>query len=170
MGKICKGLTLVLPILICIVATTGCWQDQDIEKRSLVAAVGVDRLPDDMIEITLQIVKTDAASKSSENGTSQNAVWVYSTKGKSVFEAVRNQLKSLNRKPFFGHNQLIVIGDNMAQNGIKDIIDVFERDPEIKLTPLVLIAKGATAKTILHASSELEPVPIVHIKDILENF
>jgi len=165
-----KKRILILIILITITNATGCWQEQDIQKRSIVSAVGLDLAPGNRVEVTLQIVRTEAAAEASEGGTTEGAVWVHSTTGDTVVEAIRNHLKSVNRKPFFGHNQIIVIGEGLAKNGIQDVVDLFERDPDTKFTPIVLIAKGTTAKTILNISSELEPVPSSHIKDIVENY
>lgn len=148
---------------------TSCWSQQDIDERAIVLAVGLDKAADNKVEITLQIVKITQASKGNDSKQSEKPIWVNSSKGNTVFEAIRNQLVKSNRKPFFGHIRMIVIGEELAKDGIIEVINFFERDHEIRLTPHILIAKGISAKSVLEAESELEDFPATHLESIIKN-
>ncbi|WZL74193.1 Ger(x)C family spore germination protein [Clostridiaceae bacterium 35-E11] len=147
----------------------GCWSNKDLIQMAFVTGVGLDKTEDNKFELTLQIVKPAVVGAKEGGKPTESPVWIYSTKGDTVFEAVRSQLTTVNRKPFYSHVQLIIIGEKLAKEGIGDVLDVFERDYEPVLSSGILIAKGTTAKEILTAKSELEDIPVSHIRDIMKN-
>lgn len=151
------------------ILVTGCWNKSDINERSIVVAVGLDKTENNKIEVTLQIAKIKENEGNSRSGNSENLAWTNSYKGDTVFEAIRNQLKVVNRKPFFGHVKLMVIGEELAKEGIIETVNFFERDHELKLTPYVLISKGISAKKVLKAKSDLEDLSAIHIETIIKN-
>lgn len=162
-----KIVVLVIFVLICIVSS-GCWNNKDLTDISFAIAVGLDKTEDDKIELTVQLVKSSAMQRSS-GGVTEKAYWVLSSTGETVFEALRNQLTTVDRKIYVNHIQLIVIGENLAKKGIQDALDFFERDQELNLQADVIITKGITAKEVLQAESELESLPAMHLVDIIKN-
>ncbi|MBZ4646966.1 MAG: hypothetical protein JG777_2455 [Clostridia bacterium] len=165
-----KKVMVLLNICLSLVMTTGCWNNRDVMQISLAAAVGLDKTDDNKIELTVQLVKPSAIKKDQEgSGGKEKAVWVLSSRGDTIFEAVRNTLTTANRKIFFSHVQLMIIGEELAREGIMDVLDFFERDHETNRKVDILIAKGTTAKEILNAESGLEDIAAMHITDILKN-
>lgn len=157
-------------LAIIIIATMflgGCWNYAPLKERSIVVAVGLDKRVDGKIELSLQIA--NPALIKPDQIVQENAVTVVSDNGDTVFEAVRGMLKKVNRKPYYGHLQLIVIGEELAKDNIKEILDFFERDHEPRLIPYVVVAKGLKAKEILSATSNLSYIPAIHIKNTIEN-
>ncbi len=169
MKIIIKKLSFIILVAFLTATLASCWSNVDIKNRSFVSAIGLDKTKDNKIEVTLQIVKPSAINTENSGASTENAIWTFSTTGETIYEAVRNQLKTVNRKPLFSHIALIVIGEDLAKDGIDILVDLFERDRETRLTPSVLIAKASTAKLILSCASELEDIPAMHIKEILEN-
>ena len=162
-------------LLLCISVTfvmTGCWNNRDIAEMSFAVAIGIDKAENDQIEITVQIAKPSAMklAGSGEGGTGgKEAAWVYSAKGDTVFDAIRNSYTSVKGRLFINHIQLIVIGEELAKESIVDNFDFFERESEFNIKALVLIAKGLTAKEVLNAHTELGNLPVTHIKDVIKN-
>lgn len=74
-----------------------------------------------------------------------------------------------NHKVLLSHVQIIVIGEELAKEGIMDPLDFFERDHGFNLRADILVAKGITAKQILNGESELEKIPAVHLISIMKN-
>ncbi|MBS4539331.1 Ger(x)C family spore germination protein [Clostridium sp. D2Q-11] len=169
MERLLHRLTLITIIFFIMLETSGCWDNVPITEKAMVMGVGIDKTEDNMIELTLQVVKPTSINYGEGSQGSSDTVWVYSTKGKTLFKAMRNQLQTINRKPFYSHVQVIIIGDELAKTGIQEVIDLFERDREPRLSPTVLIAKETTAKKVLSAKSDLENVPAMHIMEILLN-
>lgn len=166
------GKKINLSILCCLIMimTVGCWNNRDVTEMSFIVAVGFDRTDTNKIECTVQLVKPSMIGQNSNKSSGkQKAVTVFTTTGETVFEAIRNLLTTVNRKPFWSHLQLIVIGERMAQDGILDIIDSLARDHEIRYQVNMMIAKGMSAKEVMHMESTLEDIPAMHLKEISKN-
>lgn len=161
---------VIILFLLCLVLTnsTGCWDNRDITDVSIISAVGIDRTSDNKIEYTVQIVKPDTISAQAQ-GSSDDATWTFSSTGETVLEAVRNTLSTVNLKVLNSFSDLIVIGEDIAKEGIVDVLDFFKRDHETNRKGYVLIAKGITAKEVINAKSELESIPAYHIASSIEN-
>ncbi|MFT9495394.1 Ger(x)C family spore germination protein [Anaerosolibacter sp.] len=169
MKKWIRIFIFLLMIWILTIGVTGCWSNKDLSKRALVAAVGLDKADNGQIELTLEIIKPSAVGGTEGNPTTEEPIWIHSSKANTVFEAVRDQVTEVNRKPYYSHIQTIVIGEKLAKSGIQDVLDFFFRDHEPRLTPTVLIAKGTTAKKILETKNELEKMSAFNLKEITEN-
>ncbi len=169
MVKINKILILLLMIIFNVVIFTACWDNKDLTEKAFVTAVGVDRTAEGKVQLTLQIVKP-TVMKAGEQGTpEEEAFWVFTTVGDTIFEAAKNQMTAVNRKPFYNHADLMVIGEEFARDGIMEALDFWERNHEPRLGSDIIIAKGTTAEEILKAKSDMEKIPSLHIKSILKN-
>ena len=162
--------TVLLVTIICFsFIISGCWSNIELSERALIVAVGLDLSEDGQIEYTIQLVNPSLIGTQQSGGGKENAVWVHTSKGETVFDAIRNQFKVSNRRPFYSHIQVIVIGEKLAKEGIADALDFFERNHETRLTTNILIAKETTAQKILRATSDLEQIPAVHLQGIINN-
>ena len=159
---------IIMIILTMTILLTGCWNNVDITNIAIVTAVGFDKTENGDILLTLQMVKPGIV-KAKAQGSAEEPVWVYSSTGETVFSAIRNQLTTLNRKAYFSHVQLMVISEKVAREGITDVLDLFLRDKEANRMAYLLIARGITARKVLKAQSELENIPAMHIKAIIDN-
>lgn len=170
MANLTRKLILFLIGIFNFITITACWDNMDLTEKAFVTAVGIDKISENKIGLTLQIVKPTII-KAGEQGSSEKeeAVWVFSNTGDTIFEAAKNQMTTANRKPFYNHAELMVIGEEFARSGIKEALDFWERNHEPRMNANIIIAKGMTAKEILMAKSELEDIPSMHITDILEN-
>lgn len=159
---------LFLSILCMILfSLTGCWDNRDITKLNIVSAVGIDKTSDNQIEVTIQIIKISTV-KAKAQGSSDETFWTYSKKGTTVFETLRNILTTIDRRPFFSFNELIVIGEDLAKDGVMNVLDYFERDHESRRRSYILIAKGISAKEVLNAKTDIASVPALHLVDIIK--
>ncbi|MEW9122758.1 MAG: Ger(x)C family spore germination protein [Thermotaleaceae bacterium] len=169
MKKIVQFIFITAALLFISFTATGCWDNLDVVQRSIVVAIGFDREEDGKISVTLQTAKPAGIKAIQDQGADTDSDWVYTAKGDTVMEAVRNHMTAQARKPFLSHLQLIVIGEKLAQEGILEILDYFEREPELPLKVNVLLSKGIQAKDVLEAETNLESIPAIHISEILEN-
>ncbi|SHH65278.1 spore germination protein KC [Caloranaerobacter azorensis DSM 13643] len=169
MIKINKILILLLMIIFNVVIFTACWDNKDLTEKAFVTAVGVDRTAEGKVQLTLQIVKPTVMKAGEQGIPEEEAFWVFTTVGDTIFEAAKNQMTAVNRKPFYNHADLMVIGEEFARDGIMDALDFWERNHEPRLGSDIIIAKGTTAEEILKAKSDMEKIPSLHIKSILKN-
>ncbi|TCL64264.1 spore germination protein KC [Hydrogenispora ethanolica] len=153
----------------------GCWNYHELDELSIVSGVGLDQgKRPGTVELTVQIIKPGEVKSGGEQGGGggggggkQPPFIVKTIAGKTVFEAIRNSLRETNRKLYFPHNQLIVIGKEQAEHGVRTILDLFIRDHEPRPTVWVLVAEGK-AKDILKAPGELEKISAMEISELVQ--
>lgn len=153
-----KGAFLLLIILL-PVFLGGCWSRREMTELAIVLGAGVDRTPDNKVRITLQLARPAAFAGGAEAGggsaPKQSIVWVVSETGETILDAERNLALKVSRHIYWGHIIILVIGEDMARGGTRDISNFFMRNPMTRETTWVLVTRGE-AKKILESNSELE--------------
>ena len=159
---------IVFVILLMPIFITGCWNNVDLNDRTFVVGAVLDKSRSGQIDYSIQVVKPSAIGSRKQGGSIKVTQNIYS-QGITVFDAVRNMLAKSNKKPFYGHIQVIIIGEDLARQGIANALDFFTRDTEPDKRCLVLVAKGTTARQVLQAEGALEDIPAVEITNTFNN-
>jgi Ger(x)C family germination protein len=147
---------LVLPLLL-----AGCWDRVEIQDRLMVMAVAIDKSKPEKgkrsyYEFTAQLSEPRALSTRVSNPNIQ-PVWNATSTGPSIFECVRLLATRVARQPYYEHLQIIVIGEELAKEGIDQPLDLFYRDHESRRKIKLVIAKGS-AKDALKVKPKLLPL------------
>lgn len=149
---------------------TGCWDRNEMDDLALVIASGLDITEDGQLEITLQIaLPTGIPSAVQTGGGEHKSVLVISAKGSSTAEANNRLQQQLSRIIYYGHREVIVIGEKYARQGLNMVLDTFTRLPESRYNSYIVTACGATAKEILNLPYQLELIPGIGIMKIQSN-
>lgn len=156
-------------ILCSLFLLTGCWDKQEIKTLGFVTAIGVDKGPKSGdILLTVQVVDPEVVQ--GEASLAKSSVKLVVNKGKTVFQAIRKMLQEFDRKNHYAHNKVIVIGEDLAKEGLLPILDSLKRGGEIRGYVWLCIAKGAKARDVLGVKQEgLEKVQAHYLKGIIEN-
>jgi len=154
-----KKAALLLLIILTLVLG-GCWSRREMNELAIVLGAGVDRTPDNKVQLTLQLARPAAFTGGTEGGgggsqLKQNIVWVVSETGDTIFDAERNMALKVSRRIYWGHDVILVIGEEMAREGVRNVTNFFMRNPQPRETIWVLVTKGE-AKLLLESHSELE--------------
>ncbi|GMQ56359.1 Ger(x)C family spore germination protein [Vallitalea sediminicola] len=162
---------LILCIILQVSLLSGCWSKRELDDITILSGIGVDNLDDNKLLLTMQVIlhrEMKIESQSGKRGAerpTQNVEVI----GNSLIDANRNFLLQTGRRGYWSHISVIVIGEEFAKKGISSILDVLERDNEIRQRTLILVAKG-NAKDILMAETiDLEVIQAYNIKDMLKN-
>jgi spore germination protein KC len=149
-----KTICLLLMVTLFLSA---CWSKRELNELAIVSALGIDKV-DDEFEVTVQIVVPgEISSKAPSSGRSP--VITNYAKGKTIFEAIRKMTTLSTRKIYFAHTQVVILGDELAKEGISDALDLISRDHEFRNDFNVIIAHEATAKEVLNILTPIEKVP-----------
>ncbi|MFL1997479.1 Ger(x)C family spore germination protein [Lysinibacillus irui] len=144
-------------LLFIILLLGGCWSKRELNELAIVTAFGVDK-SDELVEISVQIVNPSQVA-SNKASSFQVPVFTYHAKGKSLFDAMRKLTTLTPRKPYYSHAQIIIIGEEMAKEGMNSILDLLQRDPEGRSEFNIIIAHESTAQEILSILTPLEDIP-----------
>jgi spore germination protein KC len=165
-----KSITMIV-ILLLSLSLEGCWDMKYLDELSIVFAIGIDITKDQEIQVTVQVVNpTEVSTGAVKGGGGGGAtITAYSETGKTFFEAVRKMAAKTSRQLYFSHNQVLVIGEELARKGVIHLFDFIERDPEIRTDFYVIVAKGTKASDVLQVTTPIEKIPGSEIHDSIDN-
>ncbi len=112
------------------------------------------------IRSRLEIVNPGNAAPMAMGGGQGAPVAVYKNTGRTVFEAGRRASKEISRLIYYAHTSALVISEQVAKEGIFDILDVLDRDPVFRTTTQVFIAKNTTAESVVSTLTILDKMPV----------
>ncbi|MFB7121584.1 Ger(x)C family spore germination protein [Bacillus tropicus] len=138
-------------LLLVLLITTGCSNYRELNKLAIVIGAGIDydKNKQEYI-VTYQAINPRGVPTSAISSPGNElAVINYQGSGKTIVEASRNSSKKISRQSLYYHTSLIVIGEAAAKKGLNFILDVYERDPKVRTSLPVLIARNTSAKDIL---------------------
>lgn len=156
---------LVIFIILPIISLTGCWSSREINSLAITVCMGIDKTENGYL-LTQQIINPKAIA--SKKSTNEAPVIIYSDTGKDLFEIMRRLTTQCPRKIFVSHLRMVVFGEDVAEDGIKDILDFFARGSEFRTDFCFVIAKGTTANKVLSTLTPLESIPAVEMYDSLQ--
>lgn len=164
--KVFKSKALTLGILIlCFLYFTNDFGLIDIEKTSIVVALGVDYRGDlDEYFVTAQI----ATPKSSAEMTVQNEKRTINASGKTVSEAIENIGAATGWYPMLSFCELLLIGEVTTQKNLMDVVSFFLRSDDIPDSALIAAAENSAAET-LSSPPVLENVTAIAIEKIISD-
>ncbi len=162
--KIAALFLLILQLLF----TTGCWDRVDLNNRAIVVGLGIDSSPyKDKILVSTQIIDpTNVKTPQTAGGGGAESFWIVTSEGRSVFEAIRTTTHVSSRKLFLPHNQVIIFGEDLAQEGLKGHLDMLMRDYEFRETNWILVSEGK-AQDILATKTRISSIPAFFIRDLI---
>lgn len=137
---------------------TGCWDKRELNELAITLALGIDKVEgEDEYEVTAQVVVPSAVSM--KDGTGGATVTLFTENGETVYEALRRMTKVSPRKIYPGHLQMLIIGEELAKEGIGESLDLLARDWELRPDFYVVVAKDVTAREVLNVTTDLESIP-----------
>lgn len=166
-----RAFTRLFVVLLLCLMLVGCWDRVEIQERLLVMAVAIDKNKPETgkqnyYEFTAQLTEARALSGKVSNPRIE-PVWNATTTGPSLFECIRIMATRVARRPYYEHLQVIVIGEELAKEGIDRPLDLFYRDHESRRKIKLVITKGK-AKDALNVKPRLLPVSGRYISMLTE--
>jgi len=163
---------LVVFLLVVPLFLAGCWNSRELTDLAIVVGMGIDKGKiENTYKVSFQIVNPGAIAMGKQGGGGGGQampVTVYAGVDNSLFSALRKSTQKVPRQLFFSHIQLIVLGEELAKDGIKEAFDLFDRSHELRINTPVVIARGIDAETALSIVTPLENMPSVGISKRME--
>lgn len=155
----------------------GCWDRVEMNDLALVMATAIDAGKNGKIKVTKQIAIPQSMSSQVGQGAGSSGggggggrggktFMVISAEGKDIEDAKQNIQLMLSRRMFDAHRKVIIIGEDMAKNGIQQILDGLTRDPGNRLRTFILLSRSGEAADILRINYPLEMFPAEAIREM----
>ena len=149
---------------------TGCWNYRELEDLLIVSALGIDS-NEDGFDISVEVINDKMVSGGEQSGGSsseETQIVVYSSKAKTIREAIDKIILESPKRLYLGHMNLLVISEDIAKKGINEFLDYFMRDTEIRKTFFTTVVKNAKASDVLKILQPIENITAVNIQSSLE--
>ncbi|MFB6364527.1 Ger(x)C family spore germination protein [Paenibacillus elgii] len=143
-----------------LILTTGCWSRRELNELAIVTGVGIDKI-DNQYLLSLQVLNMGQGNESPGGGGGGASLPVTTQymKADSVYEGIRRLTTELPRKLYFSHIRVLVFGETLAQEGLRDILDLFVRDHEIRPDFFLIVTKGVEAREVMSQVVPIEQSP-----------
>lgn len=157
-------------VLILLVLLTGCWDMVDIDKRIFIGNVGVDKADDKYLFIfTYPIVrKLVGGEGGGGGGGGGKSIYTIKTEARSFTEAISLIAHRTSRRIYFDHSRNIIIGEDAARSGLKELLESFESNTQTNRRSFLIIAKGK-AEEILGQESDQEVLLAYYIESLFKD-
>ncbi|WP_043933766.1 Ger(x)C family spore germination protein [Bacillus sp. EB01] len=158
--------------IICTVVLTGCWDRTEINDMAFVIATGVDKGEKDNYSVSAQIplpsAMGGAGSSGGGGGTTGGPYFVIMGKGRSIKESYDDMQIRMSRELYLAHRRVIVIGEDMAREGIRQPIETILLQPQSRLSTFLVISKGK-AFDMLSTQPKMEKLPGEAIREMAKS-
>ncbi|MEA4846966.1 MAG: Ger(x)C family spore germination protein [Clostridiaceae bacterium] len=158
----------MLPALMLLLS--GCWDNQELDALFIVTGVALDKAHDPgQMDITVQIGKTKSNSAEPGKSDSQrNSTILLKTTNSTMMEGLMELNRDSSRDLLLQHNQVLLLGSALAEQGIEDRIDLFLRDQETRMEVLVMVAGGRGEK-VLSAKLDQEEISGMYLARAMQD-
>ncbi|WP_265416837.1 Ger(x)C family spore germination protein [Alkalihalobacillus deserti] len=164
-----RFLTTLIAALI-LTSLTGCWDRREVTDLAIAVAIGIDKNDDGEYIISTQILNPAENAPTIGGGAGYDSpVTTYNMTGRIMSEALSKLLKDIPRRIYLAHLRMVVIGEDVAKEGIYDVLDFLSRNHEVRPDFYVVVTKEHTAKETLSILTSLNKIPATKLFTSLED-
>lgn len=156
---------MALCFFICMALLSGCFNYRDIDRAIFSTAMIIDVNEEGHVVLYSEVFHT---YRSKENNSETGTRLIFSSTGKTLFEAVRNQNKTASNKINFEQNKVIIFTKRAAEYGIDHFIDFLNRDQELLLRQYILLFEG-DPKELIQLTIKQEEYLGLYLYDLVRN-
>lgn len=160
-----KTKCFIIFIVLISVLLSGCNANEDqLKDMALAQALGID-YKDEKYGVSFMIYDLSKTRGSSAE-LSGTLTKVFNGSGDSVPYAITELTSVIGKKPYYSHNRVVVVGEEMAKEGLSTVFDFLYRNAEMRPYVLVAIARGS-ADEILGAKLGETLNPAEEIQNVI---
>ncbi|WP_307440443.1 Ger(x)C family spore germination protein [Bacillus sp. V2I10] len=157
---------IALILILTLFMAAGCWNRIELNEIAISVALGIDKEGDKILISDQVVIPGAIASKT--GGGSETPVTLYKESGDGIQQAARRMTTKSSRKIFVGHLQMLILSEEIAKEGIADILDHVTRDHEYRKDFYVVVAREIRAEDALKILTPIEKVPATQMRSSLE--
>ncbi|MBP3963017.1 Ger(x)C family spore germination protein [Paenibacillus lignilyticus] len=156
----------LLILLVALLLCSGCWDKKEINELAIVTTFGIDREPSTgMYTAYYQVINPPALS-SRQGGGSKASVYTYRFKEYSLGRFMQKTATMMPRLLFTSHLQCYILSEEVARQGIIDILNYLETTPEWRMN-VYLFVTDSPLKDVMNSFTTLEKVPGRHATSLV---
>ena len=134
----------LLGTLIFILSFSGCYDSNEPNDYAYVVAIGIDKAKtDNEYEISIQFAKPSQISggASEQGGTGGETLGLVTVEAPTIYSGINVANNIVSKRFQLSHTKIIVISEEIAREGINDIIDTIVRSTDLRPNMYIAVAK-----------------------------
>lgn len=168
-----KARKLLSAALFCLVLS-GCADATEPDTLGFAVAIGIDVPPDGEkgYSITLQFANpSEISGGSGEDGGNggKNSIECITVTAPEIYSAVNTANHIVSKTFVLSHTKLIVFSDEVAENGIKTLLDSIGRSSDIRPDAYFAVSRGKASDFLNSVNPSTEVNPVRYYTMIFEN-
>ncbi|OXS57298.1 hypothetical protein B1A99_17570 [Cohnella sp. CIP 111063] len=152
-------------LLTVLLGVTGCWNRRELNTLAIAVGMGIDKRGSEY-DVSIQVVNPQVMDKKS--GTNRSETIQFREHKATIFEALRKMTTVSPRKIYLSHLRILVLSEQVAREGINEVIDFISRDHEARTDFYIMVARGSSASEVLNVHTQLDNIPSIKVFDMLE--
>jgi spore germination protein KC/spore germination protein len=155
-------------LLLSLLPLAGCWDRTEINDVAFVLTTGLDLEKDGQVRYTVLVPLPGQMGGPSGGGggtSGDKSYYIDSEVGPTYRDAQMKLQKRMSRRMFLAHRRTILIGEDLAKHGIRDLFDATPRSPENRMSTYMIVTKGK-AFDMLRATPKFERFPSEAIREL----
>ena len=156
---------IILTIFL-LTSLTGCYNYRELNEMAVVTGVAIDK-EDNEYKTQIQVINPNKGSNMQK--TDQADFITFTTKEKTIQDALRKTVTKTSRRVYANHIQILIISEDIAKDNLRNVLDFFIRTPEARMDFYVVIANKDKATDILNVLTPLTNASAVDINKNLES-
>lgn len=132
----------VFCFLLCLFLFSSCSDYNELNMQAIVRYAGVD-FSGGETEVSVMC-----------EGAKEDGYAIYSGRGKSFFEAVRNIAQREEKKLYWGHTEALVFGEEAIKNNFDETLDAILRARDVYLDIVPVAAREMRASYVINAEAD----------------
>ncbi|MGI9862103.1 Ger(x)C family spore germination protein [Moorella naiadis] len=139
----------------------GCWDRREINELAIVASAALDLEPDGTRVVTAELYQPPGGGGQEGGGGGvtvgpQRQALLATGRGPNFFEAIRELALKVPLRVYWAHDNAIIVGEALARQGLREVLDLWDRNHELRRGTMVLIARGRAADVIIWVQGGLQ--------------
>ncbi|UOE56339.1 Ger(x)C family spore germination protein [Bacillus sp. CMF12] len=145
---------VMFAVFLTAILLSGCWDQRELGEITVVTGMAVDKGEDDKYTLTVEGINATELNNRTASGYAPSIV--YSAEGNSLAELTYRVNEGMSRHLIYSHMRTLIIGEELAKEGIIDFIDFLERNREIRDDFNILIARGGKGSDVLRVTYQFQ--------------
>lgn len=150
--------TSILAAFALVFSAGGCWDRREINELAFLSCAAFD-LEGGKRVLTSEFIRpstTGGGERGGGEALPQRQALIVSDRDETFLAIGREKALGLPRRAYLAHTAAVLVGEEMARYGIKEVLDFVDRNPEIRRTTLILLTRGPAREVVVRAQSGLE--------------
>lgn len=131
---------------------TSCWNYREVNEMAIVIGAALDKGVTRKYLLTVEILDVGGGQET------QISNRVLSIEGETLLDAARRLISLEGKRGYWGHIQVLIVSEEIARDGISEVIKFFRQDAETRGDLYVVVSKGCSAREIFNADVALGKV------------